>query len=83
MLGARFQDADRAHPRYGQGVVVADVEQGSPAWRNGLRTADLILAVNRQPVNTTRELRRALAEAGPTVALDIVRGDARMFLVIR
>ncbi len=83
LMGARFRDVDRAHPRFGKGVLVAEVEQGSPAWSNGLRNADLILAVNRQQVSSARELRQALAEAGPTVALDIVRADARLLLVVR
>ena len=83
LLGARFQDVGRAHPYYGEGVFVANVEQGSPAWRNGLRSTDLILAVNRHRVSTTRELRQALAEAGSTVALDVIRADARILLVIQ
>ncbi len=85
LSGARFQDLDRQHPQSGrmEGVLVADVEQGSPAWRNGLRSADIILAVNRTPVSDKDALTTALASAGPTVTLNIVREGMGLFLVIR
>ncbi len=85
LAGAEFQNLERGHPQYGevQGVLVAQVEQGSPAWRNGLRPGDVILAVNRQPVGTVDALAAALDGAGPTVALNILRGNTRLFLVIQ
>ncbi|MDX1517964.1 MAG: PDZ domain-containing protein, partial [Woeseiaceae bacterium] len=85
LAGAEFRNLDRDHPQYGSvdGVLVAQVDQGSPAWRNGLRNGDIILAVNRRPVASVEALSTALQDAGPAVALHILRGNARLFLVIQ
>jgi len=85
LAGAEFRNLDSSHPLYGevQGVQVANVEQGSPAWRNGLRSGDIILSVNRNGVSTVDELSEALQQAGPTIALNILRGNIRLFLVIQ
>ncbi|MFK7858133.1 MAG: DegQ family serine endoprotease [Granulosicoccus sp.] len=85
LSGATFRDLDRfgSQGRGTQGVLVADVEQGSPAWRYGLRRADIILAVNRQRVSNSEALRNRLSTSGPTVALTLLRGDVQLFLVIQ
>ncbi len=85
LSGAQFQNLERSHPQYGsvEGVLVAQVEQNSPAWRNGLRDGDITLGVNRQPVRTVDALSAALQAAGPTVALNLLRGNTRLFLVIQ
>lgn len=74
--GAQFQDA-------AGNVVVSRVEEGSAAARAGLRAGDVIVAVNRKPVATVTELRAALREASGTFALDLFRGGAKLFLVVR
>jgi S1-C subfamily serine protease len=85
LAGAEFRNLDSSHPLYGEvkGVQVANVDQGSPAWRNGLRSGDIILSVNRRGVETVAELSDALQRAGPTIALNILRGNVRLFLVIQ
>ena len=85
LSGAEFRNLERGHPQYGdvQGVLVAQVDQGSPAWRNGLRDGDIILAVNRQRVETVDALSEALEHSGPAIALNILRGSTRLFLVIQ
>ena len=45
------------------GVLVADVQPGSPAERAGLQRGDVIREVNRQPVRSVQELRDALSKA--------------------
>jgi Do/DeqQ family serine protease len=65
------------------GVAVAQVEQGSPAWRSGLRPGDVIQGVNRKRVRSMKEF-EAAAEDSPTVlALDVKRGDSNLFVVVR
>jgi Do/DeqQ family serine protease len=83
--GAQFRNLDSTHPQYGrvQGVLIASVEPGSPAARNGLRQGDIITAVNRQNVTSVEELTDALGAAGAAIALNIVRDDARLFIVIQ
>ena len=76
LAGADFQDASG-------NVLVANVTPGSPAAQAGLRTGDVIVAVNRRPVGTVAELTRLLGETRGTIALDLFRGGARLLLVIR
>jgi serine protease DegQ len=85
VAGAEFRNLDRSDPQNSDlvGVLVAQVEQGSPAWRNGLRNGDVILSVNRQRVGSVGDLSEAFEQAGPTVALNILRGSMRLFLVIQ
>ena len=85
LRGASFEELGPGHPHYGSvdGVRIAEVEQGSPAWRHGLRPDDIVLAVNRRPVSSVDELRAALSESKRAVALDILRGNARLFIVIQ
>lgn len=85
LQGAVFRDLDPSHPLHGdvQGIVVAEVEQGSPAWRNGLRDGDIILGVNRRPVTSVDAFANMLETAGGAIALNILRGNIRLFLVIQ
>lgn len=76
LQGAQFQDA-------AGNVFVARVEEGSAAAQSGLRAGDVIVAVNRRPVSTVAELTAALRDAAGTIALDLFRGGAKLFLVIR
>jgi serine protease Do/serine protease DegQ len=72
LSGATVADAERnGRP---EAVAVIEVVRGSPAWARGLRPGDLIVAVNRQKVRTTRELTAALQVQGRLV-LTVVRGD--------
>ncbi len=84
--GARFGSLGRDHPLYGRvrGVLVTRVEPGSPAAGTGLREGDVVLGVNRTRVGTVPELRRAIeAAAGSTLALNVLRGNARLYIVIQ
>ena len=85
LAGAIFQAMGGEHPLSGQidGVVVADVERGSRAWRNNIRPGDLIVAINRERVRSVEELSRALRRTGRTVAVDIIRDNTQLLIVIQ
>lgn len=80
LAGATVANAEREGRS--EAVAVTAVTRGSPAWARGLRPGDIIVAVNRKKVHSTRELITALAESGPMV-LSVVRGDSVFTLVVR
>jgi len=68
-----------------QGALVADVEQGSPAFRSAIVRGDIITRVNRQPVRTAQEASRALSQvpSGGTAFLLVLRGGQEQFVTVR
>jgi serine protease Do len=48
-----------------KGALVADTEKDSPAAAAGIKTGDVILSVNGDPVDGPRELARKIAGLGP------------------
>jgi serine protease DegQ len=83
--GASFIDIPEDHRVYGdvQGVLVTEVEPGSPSWRIGLREDDVVLAVNRHRVRSLADLETVVKQSDRVVALNVLRGDAQLFLVMR
>jgi S1-C subfamily serine protease len=66
-----------------RGVRVREVVEGSPAEAAGLRAGDLLVAAGRQPVQTLDDLVRVVVLGEPsTVAVELVRGEARLTLEI-
>jgi Do/DeqQ family serine protease len=85
LAGARVANIERGTPLYGQveGVVVTAVEQGSAAFRNGLRAGDIVYAVNRVRVRTVSQLLDAMRGTQGPVRLSLARGEYRINLAIR
>ncbi len=77
--GARF--ATNTTSRI-SGVDVTEVEPGSPAAQRGLRSGDMIIAVNRRSVENLREL-RSIARGSRILFLLVQRGDRQLMLQIR
>ena len=64
--------------------MIADVEQGSPAARGGLRPGDVIVRVGREPVATAADAQRELGRvpSGGTAFLRIVRDGQETFMSV-
>ena len=60
-----------------EGVVVTQIEDGTPAAKSDLALADIIVAVDGVPVKTPRELQRQILrkEIGQKVMLNVVRDE--------
>jgi membrane-associated protease RseP (regulator of RpoE activity) len=60
------------------GVLVSDVEGGTPAAKAGLEVGDVITEIDGKRVESSRDLSRGIRsrKAGETVQIDIVRGRA-------
>jgi Do/DeqQ family serine protease len=67
------------------GAVIARVEQGSPAEHSGLRTNDVVVAVNGVPIQNGAELKNrvVLARIGDQLDLTIARGGVERTVPVR
>jgi serine protease Do/serine protease DegQ len=81
--GAVLGDLDPGHPLYGSqaGVLVSELERGSPAWGNGLRKGDLILSINRRPVASVADLGE-LETGNGQLLLNLQRGRRALFILL-
>ena len=67
------------------GARIQSVVPGSPAATSGLEEADVVTAVDGQPVRSSEDLRNAVAEktAGEAVRLDLQRGGQVRRVILR
>ncbi len=64
------------------GVVVTDVEKDSPAAKSGLQAGDVIVSINREPVESAKQL-EAISGKLPrekSIPMLVQRGDSRTFV---
>lgn len=66
-----------------QGVEVAEVAPKSPAAAIGLRKGDVIAGINRLRVNNMNDFSKAIKGRTDVLALNIIRGDSSLYLVLR
>ena len=66
-----------------KGISVTSVAKNSPAAIAGLRADDMIVGVNRKRINNIAELRKSLKEKTSVFALNIVRGNSSLYLMVR
>ena len=79
LQGARFATSSASATG---GVEVTEVEPGSAAAQRGLRSGDIIIAVNRQQVQNLQQLQE-IADANRILFLLVQRGDRSLMLQIR
>ncbi|MGH9867569.1 MAG: Do family serine endopeptidase [Candidatus Polarisedimenticolia bacterium] len=79
------QIAEQLGMRGERGVVVENVEPGSPADEAGLQPGDVIKEVNRRPVTAVSEFRKALEGRGESgISLFLVRrGDETVYVTVQ
>ena len=66
------------------GVTVVDVKRDSHAYREGFRAGDVITTVNRQHVESVADFETAIrsTDTDDALVLNVLRGDAALFIVI-
>ncbi len=67
-----------------EGVIVAEVVDGGPAQRAGVRQGDVILEVNRQPVKKVEDISASLGKLkeGDMALLRVRRGDSAIYIAV-
>jgi serine protease Do len=88
-FGLRLQNISPADARElklesSRGALVADVDQGSPAARAGLRPGDVIVRVGREPIASATDAQRELAKVPSrgTAFLRVVRDGQETFVSV-
>lgn len=66
-----------------KGVKVDSLEKGTPAEQVGLQKDDVIVGVNRSRVQSLAEMRKVLETKPPVLALNVVRGEESIYLLLR
>lgn len=66
-----------------KGVSVDAVDKSTPAEQFGLQKGDVIIGLNRTRVQNLAELRKLLEAKPPLLALNIIRGDQSIYLLLR
>jgi serine protease Do len=67
------------------GVIVTDVEAGSPASEVGIQPQDVIVRVNRVTISSVKDFDREMTKAAEkkSVSLLIKRGKSSFFVTLR
>ena len=83
LSGARLGVLPERLRRQGvNGVLVLEVDEGSRAFANGLRSGDLVIGINRREVSDLAALERALSSRPAQLLLTLVRGQRSYFAVM-
>lgn len=65
-----------------QGVIISQIKEDSVSMYYGLKQGDIIIGINRTPVNNLKEL-TALIESSPRIlALNIQRNNRLLYLIL-
>lgn len=82
-LHRMLDGAELENNNNGNGILVVDIAENSPAMAAGLRKGDVINGINRQRINNIAELRSYLNDHKGVFALNVVRNNSSLFLMIR
>lgn len=80
LAGATIEEKEKDGKTF---LAVIEVQQGSPAWNAHLREGDIILSVNRRPVQTLQELQQIVGDKDKQILLNIQRGRTALFVLIQ
>lgn len=81
LQGASFRDGPLKNGS--KGILLDSVEKDSPAALIGLHKDDVIVAINREPVQNLADLRKIMATKPAIVALHVIRGDSSLYILTR
>ena len=89
-LGVSIDDVTQAVARQNglerpRGALVSVVRPNSPALKAGVKPKDIIITFNKRPINSVRDLTRAVAETpiGSTAPMVVLREKQRVTLQVK
>lgn len=89
-LGVAIQDltpdlAESLNLKGDEGALIAKIERGSPADSGGLRSGDVVVAVDGRPIRSATDFRNriGLLRVGTPVQLTVVRGGGQKSVTVR
>ena len=65
-----------------QGVLIEEIERTSKAWALGLRAGDLVTAVNKNEINSLKQLTQGVKQSSKTPLLNIYRNGRNYLLLL-
>jgi serine protease Do/serine protease DegQ len=77
-----FDGAELVPNRTGDGLLVARIAPGSPAYEPGLRSGDVITHINRQRVRSVADA-NAITASARTIILQVRRGSRGSLILMR
>ncbi len=82
-VGMRTENRSPLYVPPEEGVMILDVLPGTPAQQQGLRSRDIILTVNGEPVNQYKDLQEKLQSRPGETVLKIKRGSTAISRRVR
>jgi Do/DeqQ family serine protease len=64
------------------GIIVTEVKKGSDAWNTGLRAGDRIISINRYIMDSINDIKQFSKQKQRRIAINILRGNTGLFLVL-
>jgi serine protease Do/serine protease DegQ len=77
LAGLVFSDSEEGF------VVISEASTNSRAAREGLRPGDILLSINRVPVQRVADLEAAVSRSARGILINIQRGNNAFFLVLK
>lgn len=84
LQGASYSAVRNNNPNAGpqHGVLVSNIKNGSPAQASGLRDNDVIVSVNRHPVDSVGQFDKLASNKQAQLLLRVIRGNSAFFLLL-
>lgn len=82
LSGAHFINLPTRLKNKYQGVLIDEIKPGSHAWNQGLRSGDLITAINKHEIQNLKQLKIKLDQSNTSPLLNVYRNYRNYILVL-
>ncbi len=84
LYGLALRNFEQDSPLHGHivGVQVVGASENSAGWRAGLRPGDIIIAANKQPTTSSKELQTTALQKKNELLVQVLRGAGALFILI-